>query len=77
VGHAKGAYESKRRAFVNIRYLLPAGIDWWGKKLSVAALTGHLFLRHKYGDAAGNISMIQKELLRGNGLARKGWVNPE
>jgi hypothetical protein len=64
-------------ALVNDRYLLPPSINSRGKELSLAALAGDLFLRHKHVVVTRNISIIQKELLRGNGLARKRWVNPE
>ena len=74
--HTKRANESERHAFVNIRYLLPTRVDNWGKELFTATLAGDILL-HERTIAARNIAMIQKELLRGNGLARNRWANPE
>jgi hypothetical protein len=49
MGHAKGANEGKRCAFVDVlRYLLPARVDCRRKEFFPAGLAGdHLLLAHK------------------------------
>jgi len=42
--HTKWANESKRCAFVNIRYLLPTRVDYRGKELFTATLAGDSLL---------------------------------